>query len=122
MEFLALLSLVAGGGLWPPTAASGGAADLGLRIRAIEKGMPQDQVQDRLGLTGCSACMICGTTISHTFMYPVGRTHTLNVHYGRGKDGWEFHNAELRANEVDWTLPWQKPPEPCPAWDVPPKT
>jgi hypothetical protein len=122
VEFVTLLALVAGGGLWPPTAVPPDPADLGARIRAIEKGMPEDQVEGRLGLAGCAPTISFRTTMSHIVTYPVGRTHTLDLHYGRGKDGWEFYDADLRANEVDWTLPWQRSPTPCPAWDEPPKT
>ena len=113
MEFLKLLSLVAGGGLWPPAApAPPDAATLGLRILAVVKGTPEEQVKDRLGLTGCVPNMIVGSTISHTVTYPVGRTHTLFLHYGRGNDRWEFYSASLREYWIDWSLPWERSPKP----------
>ena len=113
MEFMMVLALVAGGGLWPPTAPMPpDAATLGLRILAIEQGTPKGQVEDRLGLAGCDISMAVGTMISHTFTYPIGRTHTLSLHYVTGANGWEFHNAAVQANETDWSLPWERHPKP----------
>jgi hypothetical protein len=113
VEFLKVLSLVAGGGLWPPAApVPSDPATLALRILAIVKGTPIDQVEDRLALTGCAASMHGGTVNSHFFTYSVGRTHALVLSYGRGKDGWEFHAAQLEVAETDWSLPWKWSPRP----------
>ena len=112
MEFLAVLSLVAGGGLWPPAPVPPDATDLGLRIRAIAKGTPLDQVERRLGLTGSTPSTVVGTSISHTVTYSVGRTHSLQLLYTCDTDGWTFHNAVLRTDGIDWSLPWQRPPKP----------
>lgn len=113
VEFIALLSLVTGGGIWPPAAPGPpDAAALELRILAVPKGTPKERVIDRLGLTGCVPNMIVGTTMSHIVTYPVGRTHTLSLHFGRGKDVWEFYDASLREDRIDWLLPWERSPKP----------
>ena len=109
MDFIAVLSLAAAGGLWPPPApVPPDAITLGLRILAIAEGTPKDRVEDRLGLTGCVPFMVVGTTISHTYTYAIGRTHTLTLHYASGANGWEFHTAKLEATEIDWSLPWER--------------
>lgn len=103
MEFMTVLVLAAGAGLWPPAAPiPPDAATLELRILAIEKGTPKQQVERRLGLIGCVPNIVFGTTISHTLTYAVGQTHVLYLHYARGKSDWDFYNAELEVVHPDW--------------------